>query len=773
MFNGMVKEIYDSHDHALLWTSRPFCGMPSYLISTWYGGEILTNIQNTLNRIPRPVNFLMLNFLLFYVLCLVLQIRPWISCAGALAYGLCSFLYVIIGTGHATKAHTLTYMALVVAGVLLAYKRKPLWGSLLTAFGLSWMFSANHLQMTYYAAMMCGVTVIAYGIAAWRSNAIPRYLKTSGMLLLAVLLAFGTNFGRLYTTYEYGKYSMRGKSELSGDDNRTSGLNRDYILDYSYDAGEALSAFIPRIKGGGHAENLGEKSEVYKLLARQDRNLARQIAERLPLYWGEQPIVMASFYFGAVLCFLFVFGLFVVRGPDKWWISAVVIIAFVLSLGKNLPLISNLMIDYFPGYSKFRDVKNIIVIQQFAMALMGILAVREIAAAPKREALLRPALYAWMITGGLALVLALIPGIAGSFVSPSDAAYQAQGWPQQLIDALRVDRRAVLQTDAWRSFAFVSAAMAVIWLFIKQKINASVALTGWIFLILLDMLPIDKKYLNDSNYSTKSKKQATTIKASVADMEILKDKTLNYRVLSLQNPFNDGLTAYFHRSLGGYHGAKLKRYQEIIDRYLTDEVRRLQAATPDEQAALLPSMTAVNLLNAKYLIDDPNQPPTLNTNVFGPVWLVDSVVVADNADAEIAALGRYPLNKVAIIDRRFNIGHVGAASGSAIELQQFKPDELSYRADIRQPQALAVFSEIWYPKGWKAYIDGQEAEIVRADYLLRALVVPQGTHEIVFRFHPASYYTGNKVALASSLLLLFAAAGSLAVYLKNRRNEQN
>lgn len=782
MSKGMAKEIRDFREETgkeALWTNRAFGGMPAYLISTLYKGELPARVQKWMTSLPRPVSLVFYNFLFFFILSLILGANVWISFAGALAYGFFSFFFIIMQVGHITKAHTLTYMALVVGGMILAYRGKPAAGSLIAAIGLSWMLSANHPQVTYYAGIMIIIIGVTYLVAAVREKQVPVFLKTSGLLIAAFILAVGTNFGRLYTTWEYGKFSTRGSSELTIDQkNQTGGLDKNYILDYSYDLGEAMTAFIPRFKGGGMAEPVGENSQVYQFFEKnQGKDAAQRISTGLPLYWGSQPISNAPFYYGAVLCFLFVLGLFIVKGPDKWWIAAVVVISFLLSLGKNFSLLSNLMIDYFPAYNKFRDVKNIIVIQQFAMAVMGVLAVKEIYLARLNKGeLLKKLKYTWFICGGLALVFVVIPGIAGDFRAVSDARLVQAGWPDQLMDALRSDRRMVLRTDAFRSLVFVTLAAGVVWLFIKQKIKAQYALVIWVMLILTDLWPVNKKYLNNDHFESPSKVEKPFV-ASKADQAILQDPDPDFRVLNLTvSVFSDGSTSWFHKSLGGYHGAKMERYQELIDHRLFPEIQSLIGGfkSPEAIDSLLKSSPAMNMLNTRYIIFDPNSAPLENFHATGHAWFVGDMQVVENANEEIAALESLDPAKKAVVDQRFagDLKNVqfGGAGESTIKLTEYKPNYLKYKATVGNGKPLAVFSEIWYPKGWKAFIDGEETSIIRANYLLRALVIPQGEHEVEFRFEPQSYYLGNKVSLASSLVLMLAVAGIGFVEFKKRKN---
>ncbi|MDX9881429.1 MAG: YfhO family protein [Prolixibacteraceae bacterium] len=779
-FQGMAKEIVDYRNATgkeALWSNNMFSGMPAYLTSTFYPGELPAKIQKAVVSISRPVMILTLSFLFFFILCLSLDISLWAAFAASLAYGFMTFTFVVMVTGHFTKAHTLTYVSLLVAGALMAYKKNRAAGSLIVAIALAWMLSANHLQMTYYAAILMLILGITYLVFAIREKTFPGFVKTSLMLLVAVILAVGANFSRLYTTYEYGKYSMRSKSELTlNKENKTSGLDKDYILDYSYDLGEAMTAFIPRFKGGGMMEPLGENSAFYKELEKlQGKKLAEDFSKNAPLYWGSQPISGAPFYFGAVLCFLFVLGLFVLKGKDKWWLVAVVVVSFLLSLGKNFSLLSNLMLDYFPGYNKFRDVKNIIVIQQFAMALSGVLAIREIYLRKITNAEFMKSLkYATGITGGFAFVFVVLPGLAGNFSGATDAQYLQMGWPKQLIDALQDDRRMVLRTDAFRSLVFVLLAAAGLWAFWKNKLKAKYAVVLWVALVLVDMWPVNKKYFNNDNFSSK-KEVAEPFKKTAADMAIERDNDLYFRVLNLRNPFADSRTSYFHKSIGGYHGAKMKRYNELFQYQIQPEMQRLIAGfqSPGTIDSLISTLPVMNMLNTRYIIYDTEQAPITNPAALGNAWLVSSVKMVENADQEIMALAKFNPEKEAIVNTRFRslMDEKTFSAKGSVKLTEYQPNYLKYEANVNGEQ-LAVFSEIYYPKGWKAFVDGKETPHFQVNYVLRAMLLPGGTHEVEFRFEPQSYFIGNKISMASSVLLLLAITAVLFFRIKTQKDEE-
>jgi hypothetical protein len=771
-FKGMSKEIVDYRQATgkeALWSNNMFSGMPAYLTSTLYSGELISKIQKSVTSISQPVMILTLSFSFFFMLCILLDIGVWTAFAASLAYGFMTFTFVVMVTGHLTKAHALTYTSLVVAGILVAFKKNKIGGSLIAAIGLSLMLSANHLQMTYYAAILSLIIGITYLVYAIRENTLPDFTKTAGFLLIAVIIAVGTNFSRLYTTYEYGKFSIRSQSELSlNNENKSSGLDKEYILDYSYDLGEAMTAFIPRFKGGGMSEPLSTSSETYKFLAdAQGADKAKKMVESgMPMYWGSQPISGAPFYFGAVLCFLFVLGIFLVKGKDKWWLVAVFVFSLLLSLGKNFSLLTNLMLDIFPGYNKFRDVKNIIVIEQFAMALLGALAIKEVYLRKiSSEEFMKGLKYAFGITGGVALIFAVIPSLAGSFSGSTDAQYLQMGWPKQLVDALISDRQSALRIDAFRTFIFVLLAAAGLWAYWNNKIKAQYAIVLWVALVMIDMWPVNKKYFNNDNFTSK-KEVAVPFQEMPVDKEIKKDKDLYYRVLNLQNPMADARTSFFHKSLGGYHGAKMKRYNELYSYAIEPETRMLIAGfeKPEAIDSVMNHLSVINMLNTKYFIYDLSQPPLPNTHALGNAWFVKTAKVVDNADQEVTAIKSFDPKSTAIVNKSFEKELAGFNSGSGegeIKLTEYQPNYLKYEASVNSGSQLAVFSEIYYPKGWKSFIDGKETPHIQADFVLRGLVIPAGKHQVEFKFEPSSYYLGNKVSLASSILLLLAIGGYL------------
>ena len=781
-FRGMSKEISDykkETGESSLWSNSMFGGMPTFLSGANYEGELVRKVSNIYYKIPRPASYLILNFSLFFVLLLLLGTNVWISFVGALAFGMNTAFFVWMDSGHMTKANSITFIALAVSGVLMAYNKSRWKGGVIAAMGIALMLNANHPQVTYYAGLMIIIIVITYLIDGLRKKTFVNFFKSSLVLLFAAILGFGTSYGRLATTLEYGKYSIRGKSNLEhvDNENKTAGLDKSYILEYSYDFGEAVSAFIPRFKGGGMAEPLGDNSNFFKELKKtQGVKRAKDIAAHAPLYWGSQPIAGAPFYYGAVLVFLFAFGLFLVKGKEKWWIVATVIFAFLLSLGKNIPALANFMIDYFPGYNKFRDVKNIIIIQHFAMALMGVLGIQKIVSGEiEQKQFLKALKYAGGIVGGFALLFAVLPGLAGDFASNSDAQYLQMGWPNSLVNALRADRKAVLRADALRSFVFVGIAAVTLYFFFMKKLKGMYALIIWGALVMIDMWPVNTKYLNNDDFVSKRKAE-NPFTASKADQYILNDKSLDYRVLNISvNPWSDASTSYFHKSVGGYHGAKMERYQELIEYQLSPEIQQIQmrlrnVKTQEDVDAVFAGMNALNMLNAKYVIYNPNAAPLVNNSAMGNAWFVDSIKVVKSANEEIEFIDDIDVSKIALVHKEFessiNKGLINNSSAQ-ITLKKYAPNKLIYQTKA-VTEKLAVFSEVYYPRGWKATIDGQDAEILRVNHVLRAMVVPAGEHEIVFSFEPSTYESGNKVSLASSLLLLLSILGLVFFEIKGK-----
>jgi len=752
--NGSSQEIAEYRERTgeeALWTNSVFGGMPAYQISVQYHNNWLQHLGTFLALgLPSPAYMIFLALLGFYIMLLCFKVNPWLAIAGAFAYGLSTYFMLIAGAGHNTKMRAMAFLPPIIGGLYLAYARQKIWlGVLVVCLALGLQIRANHLQITYYTAIVVLIFLILELVRIIREKHYSHFVKTSAAMIVAVALAVGVNITNMLLTAEYTPYSTRGQSELTDETgNQTKGLDRNYILDnYSYGIPETMNLFIPAFSGGPISFEMAKKTELYDVLIKQGnipRNTALEYARHMTS-WGEQgnsdPI-----YLGAVLIFLFVLGLFVVKGQVKWWLLTATILSIALAWGKHFDFLSNLFIDIFPMYNKFRTVSMILTIAMLTVPLLGILAANEMlgnnmTAAEKKKALQK----SFLITGGIALFFSLLPGLFLSFDAASDAEM-----PDWLVIPLHDTREWVLRSDAFRSLMFVTGAAAVLWFAISGKLKSTAAIAILAGLIIIDLWVVDKRYLNNASFKAKG---VNIAQPSPADLDILQDKDPNYRVWNTTvSTFNDATTSFFHKSIGGYHGAKMKRYQELIEHHIGKG-----------------NMKVLNMLNTKYFIvaDKENNIPMKYTNpdALGNAWPVKQIQWVDDSDAEIAALtGFNPANE-AVVDKRYQSVLEGFSaqydSTASIRLVGYEPNLLAYEYQSQLPQ-MVVFSEIFYSKGWNAYIDGKLTPHVRANYVLRAMAVPEGKHEIVFKFEPQSYARGERIALASSIgivLLLLGVVG--------------
>lgn len=763
-FLGTSKEIRDFRDKTgeeALWTNSIFGGMPSYLISTSYKANLLKKVNGLIQIGKRPASQVFLILLGAYIALIMFGVNPWLSLIGAIAIGFSSYNFIIISAGHNSKVFAIAYMAPTIASIYYTFKKKTFLGGALTALFLGLLINAGHLQITYYtflAVLVLGIVELIYAIRVKDTS----FFKKILVLVFAAILALGSNFSSLWTTYEYGKYSTRGKSELTHDaDNKTTGLDKDYAMDWSYGIGETFTLLIPNFKGGASAGALGENSSTYEFFKKaQGDRYASQVIKQLPLYWGTQPFTAGPVYFGAIIIFLFVLGIFLLDKRLKWWLISITILAILLSWGQNFRFFSEIFLDYFPGYNKFRVVSMTLVIAQITVPLMAILVLKKIFEGNIEKTKVENALkYSLYIVGGITLFFTIFPGLLFDFNARIDQQYIAQGG-RAFVDALQDDRKMLLRNDAFRSFVFIILAAGSVYFYLKGKLKLNY-LYGLLFLlILVDLWGVDKRYLNDDNFVSK-REAKEPFKMSQADKFILQDKDPNFRVFNLTvDPFNDASTAYFHKSIGGYHGAKMKRYQELIEHQISKN-----------------NMDVLNMLNTKYFIvpDNNRQPvPQRNPEALGNAWFVDNYRIVENADEEIDALSNFSPASEAIIDKRFKQFVDGKEfskdSLSYIKLDSYKPNHLVYKAECSKEE-LAVFSEIYYPKGWNAFIDNEPIDYFRVNYILRAMVIPAGSHTIEFKFEPKSFYLGNKISLVSSslllILLLLIFGKELLSYYKN------
>jgi hypothetical protein len=758
-WKGMSKEITDFRaktGEEALWTNSMFGGMPAYQISVEYKGNLIRYIDDIFKfGLPHPANLVFIYFIGFFILLMVMKVDPWLALAGALAFTFSSYLFIILEAGHNSKAHAIGYMAPVLAGILLTYRGKYLAGALLTALFLALELQANHLQITYYLALMVVLLGIFELITAIRTKQIPAFAKSTGLLFVAALLALSVNITNIWATWEYGKETIRGKSELTSNaEIRTSGLDKDYATQWSYGVGETFSLLIPNAKGGA----TGSLGNNEKAMEKVDNIYAQSVAGQNQ-YWGDQPFTSGPVYIGAIMMFLFLLGMFILKGNLKWWVLSVTILSILLSWGKNFMPLTDFFLHYVPGYNKFRAVSMILVIAELAIPLLGILTLKEIVEKP--EILRSKQKYfftAFGLTGGLALILYLMPQVFFNFMSTMEVraiAEQRQSLEaaqlnqfDALIYNMELARVAIFKADAIRSFLFIAIAAALLWLYSRSKLNKWMIVAGMVVLVSADMIPVAHRYLNNDNFVKKSIVN-NPYQPTNADLIIMKDVDPNFRVFNMTvSTFQDASTSYFHKSIGGYHGAKLRRYQELIDHHISKR-----------------NPQVLNMLNTKYIIGmGENRAPEvqINMDALGNAWFVNEVKMVSNADEEIDALTAFFPENTAVVDKRFASDLEGITfkpdSTASIELTEYQPNKLTYAFESQVDQ-LTVFSEIYYDKGWNAYLDGKKVPHFRADYVLRAMVVPAGKHEIEFRFEPKVFAVGEKVSFASSLLLILMIVG--------------
>ena len=756
MYKGMSKEIVDykaQTGEQSLWTNSMFGGMPAWNIGVPQNSNLMTYINRVLNfGFPHPIGAVFVGMLGFFILLLVLDCKIWVSFIGALAFGFTSYMFIVIGAGHNSKAVAMAYMAPVIAGILLTYKGKYLWGGILTAIALALEIRAGHLQITYYLLLIVVCIVIAELVDAIKEKKYLHFLKASGILIGVAVVAILTCTTTLYANYEFGKETMRGKPILTKNvENQTSGLDRDYVTQWSYGIGETWSLMIPNVKGGATGYIGNDNKALDKCDPRFRSTIAQQNA-----YWGDQPGTSGPVYVGAIVCFLFILGLFVVEGKYKWILLAATVLSVLLSWGKNFMGFTDFFLDYIPGYNKFRAVSMTLVIAEVCMPLLAFLALAEIFKNPDTLKQNRRYVYiSFGITGGLCLLFYIMPQTFFSFLSQSETIQfqqlqsESDGAIYKLFaDELAKVRVAIFRADTIRSFFFITIAAALILLNINGKLNVKYMFAGLTLFVVVDMYTIDKRYLNNDNFIDKRRVDRPFVMTD-ADKQILQDKSLDYRVINLTvSTFNDASTSYFHKSLGGYHGAKLRRYQDVIDQYLSKHD--------------LNYWKMLNMLNTKYIIYQKDQQRMVSKNyeAFGNAWIVGDINWVGTPNEEIDAIADTDVKNVAIVNKEFAnlMGDFKATPAEGtIQLVDYKPNELRYTFDSSKDE-LVVFSEIWTKQGWMMWIDGVESPLLRANYILRAAVVPAGQHEIVMRYEPSIWRIGNTIQFITSLLILLGFA---------------
>lgn len=772
------KEYLERTGERTRWTNAIFGGMPTYQMSPSYDSTKVLNWAEKLYRLYLP-DYVMLTFMMmigFYLLLRAFGLSVWLASLGGIVWAFSSYFFILISAGHIWKFITLAYVPPTIAGVVLAYRKKYLLGGVVTAFFIALQILSNHIQMSYYFMFVILFMVVAYFADAYQKKELPHFFKASAVLVLAAAVGACINLSNLYHTYEYSKETMRGKSELKQEvaaaKQTSSGLDRDYITAWSYGIGETWSLLVPNVKGGSSSAILSQS----KAAMEKANPMYGSVYSQFPQYFGDQPWTAGPVYVGAFVLFLFVLGCFIVKGPLKWALLGATVFSILLSWGKNLMGLTDFFIDYVPLYNKFRAVSSILVIAEFTIPLLAVLALKEIVGKPAvlKEKESRTALFISLaLTAGVALLLAVAPGMLFSdFVTPREMAALQQGLPQEhlmpLVSNMTEMREAIVASDAWRSFFIIVIGCVLLFLYQQQKLKASLMVAGVTLLCLADMWTVNKRYLNDDLFVPKSQRTEAFVKTQ-ADEIILQDTAQNYRVLNFVgfpgNTFNENNTAYWHKSVGGYHAAKLRRYQEMIDHHIMPEMeatyREVAQASSRMDSVDASKFRVLNMLNTKYFIfpagKDGQPVPVVNPYAYGNAWFVDRVQYVKDANEEIAALNTIVPTETAVVDAKFKDALTGWSEGhkdaeSVVQLTSYEPNRLTYHVSSAKG-GVVVFSEIYYP-GWQATIDGAPVDIARADYILRAMHVPSGSHTIEMWFEPQSIRVTETIAYVALALLV-------------------
>ena len=759
-YTGMAKQHTDfreANSSESYWTNSAFGGMPTYQLGAKYPHNYIKKLDLALRFLPRPADYLFLYLIGFYILLLVLKIDYRMAAFGALAFGFSTYLIIILGVGHNAKAHAIAYMPLVLSGIILTFQKRYAIGFSVTAISSGLELVTNHPQMTYYLLILILILGISYLVQSIKSKEVSAFFKALAVLSLAGFLALGMNATNLLATSSYAKESTRSKSELTINfdgsvRDQGSGLDKAYITQFSYGILETFNLFIPRFMGGGNRENLGKDSETYKAYRALGATPLQSLKEskQAPMYWGDQPIVEAPAYIGAVVIFLFVLALFLYHGRFKWWLLIGILLSLLLSYGKNLSFLTDLFIDYVPLYNKFRAVSSIQVILELCIPLLATLGLsqvfnKEVSSKTKLNALKK----ASAILVGIAVVFLVFKNSFFDFVGATDGQF-LDYYGASFVEAIRLDRSAIFSDDTLRTLLFTLAAGALIFAYLKQKISQNITITFLVLALVLDLVTVDRRYVNSDNFVTAIQVDIP-YQSSLINQEILKDTTI-YRVLDRSD--NSTQTSYFHNAIGGYHAAKLRRFKELQEFHIDKN-----------------NFEVLNMLNTKYIIYKDNEDVLRyfeNEEINGNAWFVDSVKAVQNADEEIMALAKLK-SKLTAISRasKFDSKRYSNDSTAAIKLVDYKLNKLVYESN-NTADGFAVFSEIYYKDGWNATIDGEAVEHINVNYVLRGLEIPKGTHEIVFEFSPIVVKKGSSIALISSISLLFLILGQVVLIYKTR-----
>lgn len=762
---GMAKEIIDYRESAkeeTYWTNRGFAGMPTYLLGAKYPHHYIKKLDTAIRFLPRPADYLFLYFISFFILLTVLKVEPLLAFFGSLAFGFSTYFIIILGVGHNAKAHAIGYMPLVLSGILLVFNKKYIRGGLLFCLSMALELVANHYQMTYYFMLMATIVGGVFLYEAIKEKEVPSFVKSTVVLLSGLVLAIAMNASSILATKEYSEFSTRGKSEIKVDPEGNlkeaiQGLDKSYILSYSYGILETMNLMIPRFMGGSSSENLGKDAAIVKELVKMGSpySNAKEIAKSGPGYWGEQPYVGAPAYIGISLIFLFVLGLLSYKGAKKSWVIITVLLAMALSWGKNLNFLSNFFIDYVPLYNKFRAVTSIQVLIELCVPLFAIYTLCQFfISKEKQEVKLKHIYKATAICGGIAVLFLLLRNSAlVSFTSSRDINI-LNSTSIGFLDALKEDRARMFTTDIIKGLGIILIVAGVLWGFVKNKISKNVAVIVFGIVFLLDLVPVAWRYVNTDNFVRES--QVTgAFRPTKAD-KFIKQDTTHYRVYDItKDPFNSARAPYFHKALGGYHAAKPQRMQNLYEFYLAKGYEPV-----------------LDILNVKYFIfnDKKGQAQVQrNETALGNAWFVTDVTTKDTADEELLSLEKIDLRKKAVIAKNELIAEKTfvADSLASIQLTIYKPNQLEYLSENAN-DGFAVFSEVYYKKGWKAYVDGVSTSVFKTNYLLRGIQIPSGKHKITFVFDPQVVKTGSMITLIASVVFLMFVILGFRVILKGK-----
>ncbi|MCW2119736.1 YfhO family protein [Flavobacterium sp. 7A] len=764
-YTGMAKEQNDfrASDHTEpYWTDSAFGGMPTYQLGAKYPHDYIGALDDAIRFLPRPADYLFLYFLGFYGLLLVLKIDPLKAFFGSIAFGFSTYLIIILGVGHNAKAHAIGYMPLVVAGLIMVYQRRFIVGGLITLFAAALEINANHFQMTYYLLIFALVISAYYTYLAVKNKETKTLFQSFGILLIAGILAIGANATNLMATAEYADFSTRGKSELTYNPDGTtntssSALSREYITEYSYGIAESFNLIAPRLFGGSNNENVGTDSNMYQFMISKGvpENQAADFVSGMPTYWGDQPIVAAPAYIGVVVFFLAALALFIDERKIKYAFFSGALVALFLSWGKNFPLLTDFCIDYVPLYNKFRAVSSIQVVLELCFPVLAIMGLQSFFTLDKKQQQ-KGLVKATAVGLGVVILLFLCKGFF-QFSGSSDA-YFMESYGPDFVDALKIDRRSLYSADLLRSTFFIIVVASVFWLVIKNKLaqNTAIILVG--LFMVFDLFFVDKRYVAAKDFVS-GREVAVPFHETPSDIEILKDTT-HYRVFEVSGNFSSARTSYFHNSIGGYHAAKPRRMQQLFDYQISKN-----------------NMQVLNMLNVKYVIQTDKEGkefPTSNPNAYGNAWFVHDLKLVNKANDEMKTLEGFNTKTAAV----FNMQKYGSKFKNArlkrnldttgtIQLNVYKPNYLKYTAETPK-EGLAVFSEIYYEKGWNAYVDGVLTDHFPVDYVLRAMMIPSGKHTIEFKFEPQVIKTGSTITLISYALIFLLLVGG--VYFERKRS---